>query len=330
MMQSAHTCRFILLAVLALAAGPAHATEGGLGAYLLGTRDSLSGVVPPKGTYVSYDNVYLSGRVAFLAIGGKVMTNAKVESYIGKINLTHSFEEKVLGGRPSLTLTVPFAVSAIAFDGVANGGPSVLPAVRLEDDRTGLSDVTVTAGLGYDRGRSHLALQLPVYLPVGFWQPASVDIPNRSIDVLSTGKNRAAIDPTVGYTFLDPKTGRELSVATGITFPFRNVDTDYVTAPELHVEMAAMQHLPSGLALGAHGYAYSQLGEDSGSGADSFREAVGATSLKARVFAIGPLATYSTKIGGRNVTAKLKYSHEFGARKRLESDVVQFSAAMAF
>jgi hypothetical protein len=329
-MRSPFVCHLLMLAGLAFSAAPALATEGGLGAYLLGTRDSLSGIVPPKGTYISYDNVYLNGNIAFLAIGGKVLTNAEVETYVGKINLTHSFAGTVLGGRPSLTVTVPFAVSAIAFDGVAQIGPAALPSVRLKDNRTGLSDVTVTGGLGYDRGRSHLALQLSVYLPVGFWQPASIDIPRRTIDVLSTGKNRAAIDPTVGYTFLDPKTGRELSVATGITFPFRNVATDYVTAPELHVEMAAMQHLPSGLAFGAHGYAYTQLGDDSGSGADSFRQTVGVSSLKARVFAIGPLVTYATKIGGHGVTAKLKYSHEFEARKHLESNVLQLSAAMAF
>ena len=329
-MQNAFVGRLLTLAVLALPAAPAVATEGGLGAYLLGTRDSLSGIIPPEGTYISYDNVYLNGSIAFLAIGGKVLTNAEVETYIGKVNLTHSFAGTVLGGRPSLTLTVPFAVSAITFDGVANGGPSTLPALRLQDNRTGLSDITITGGLGYDSGRSHVAVQLSVYLPVGFWQPASVDIPARSINVLSTGKNRAAIDPTVGYTFLDPKTGREFSVATGITFPFRNVATDYLTAPELHVETAAMQHLPSGVAIGVHGYAYSQLGDDSGSGADAFRQAVGVTSLKARVFAVGPLVTYATKIGDHGVTAKLKYSHEFEARKHLESDVLQLSAALAF
>jgi len=329
-MRSPFVCRLLSLAALALPAAPAIATEGGLGAYLLGTRDSLSGIIPPKGTYISYDNVYLNGNIAFLAIGGKVLTNADVETYIGKLNVTHSFAGTVLGGRPSLTLTVPFAVSAIAFDGVAQVGPSALPSVRLNDNRTGLSDVTVTGGLGYDSGRSHVAVQLSVYLPVGFWQPASVDIPKRTIDVLSTGKNRAAVDPTVGYTFLDSKTGREFSVATGITFPFRNVATDYLTAPELHVETAAMQHLPSGVTIGLHGYAYSQLGDDSGSGADAFRQAVGVASLKARVFAIGPLVTYATKIGGHGVTAKLKYSHEFEARKHLESNVLQVSAAMAF
>jgi hypothetical protein len=47
--------------------------------------------------------------------------------------------------------------------------------------------------------------------------------------------------------------------------------TDYQTAPEFQVEAAAMQHLPSGLALGLSGYAYQQLGNDSGSGAEAIQ-----------------------------------------------------------
>jgi hypothetical protein len=104
-MRSPFVCRLLSLAALALPAAPAIATEGGLGAYLLGTRDGLSGIIPPKGTYISYDNVYLNGNIAFLAIGGKVLTNADVETYIGKLNVTHSLAGTVLGGRPSLTLT---------------------------------------------------------------------------------------------------------------------------------------------------------------------------------------------------------------------------------
>jgi flagellar hook-length control protein FliK len=39
---------------------------------------------------------------------------------------------------------------------------------------------------------------------------------------------------------------------------------------------------------------------------------------------------YATKIGGDGVTAKLKCSHEFEARKHLESNMLQLRAAMAF
>ena len=99
------------------------------------------------------------------------------------------------------------------------------------------------------------------------------------------------------------------------------------------VSLAALA-LPAAPALATEGglgaYAYSQLGDDGGSSADRFRQPVGVTRLTARVFAIGPLVTYATKIGGHGVMAKLKYSHKFESRKRLESNVLQLSAALAF
>ena len=39
---------------LALAAAPALAVEGGIGAYFMGTRDTFAGIVPPPGTYLSF------------------------------------------------------------------------------------------------------------------------------------------------------------------------------------------------------------------------------------------------------------------------------------
>lgn len=99
------------------------------------------------------------------------------------------------------------------------------------------------------------------------------------------------------------------------------------------VSLAALA-LPAAPALATEGglgaYAYSQLGDDRGSSADRFRQPVGVTRLTARVFAIGPLVTYATKIGGHGVMAKLKCSHEFEARKHLESNMLQLRAAMAF
>jgi hypothetical protein len=44
---------------LALAAAPALAVEGGIGAYFMGTRDTFAGIVPPPGTYLSFTYDYL-------------------------------------------------------------------------------------------------------------------------------------------------------------------------------------------------------------------------------------------------------------------------------
>jgi hypothetical protein len=136
--------------------------------------------------------------------------------------------------------------------------------------------------------------------------------------------------PAFSATYFNPATGFEISGALGITFSTRNTETDWQTAPELNFETAILQHFPNGLALGVAGYAYQQLGEDSGSGADSFRNLLGAESLEARVFGIGPIGTYNTKFGETPVGFKLKYMHEFGAKRRFESNVFWGSINFSF
>jgi hypothetical protein len=134
----------------------------------------------------------------------------------------------------------------------------------------------------------------------------------------------------VAYTWFNPKTGFEVSASGLVTFSAKNAATDYQTAPEAVLEATVMQHLKSGFAFGLTGYGYKQLGEDSGSGADALKAATNAASLQAQVFGIGPIITYSTKIGDRSVSMKLKYLTEFDARRRFESDVIAANFSINF
>jgi hypothetical protein len=62
--------------------------------------------------------------------------------------------------------------------------------------------------------------------------------------------------------------------------------------------------------------------EGADSGAESFKDSVGAKSLKARVFGAGQILTYSAKIANLPMSLKLKYVHEFGAKRRFESKIL--------
>jgi hypothetical protein len=309
-----------------LLASPTLATEGGSGAYLLGTRDSLSGIVPPPGTYLSVDVGGISGAAPFIAIGGVVAVNPSIDVAVMKVNFTHSFADKVLGGRLAVTVTQPIVTGDFKFDGTFGGGQGI----SVKDSNTGLGDTTITPGLGFDDGNSHWAIQTSIFLPTGYWEPARINPQMRTIDVLSFGKNRFAVQPVVNYTYFNMENGREVSTSASILFSARNTATDYQTAPEFNLEVAALQHLKSGLAFGPAGYFYQQLANDSGSGAEALQAAYGAESLKARVFGAGPLVTYSTKIGSNNLSFKAKYTWEFGAKRRVESNVAQATVGFAF
>ena len=309
--------RTAMLAAAVLSAAPVHAVEGGLGAYLLGSRDSLAGIAPPPGTYFTTDLVHIEGSVSFLALGGVVLTDVTSTAWIAKLNLTHSFAGELGGGRPVVTFTLPVVSGTLDFDGVAGTGL----AGSLQNDKTAFSDLIVTPSLGWSQGNRHWLVAASIFAPTGYYEKASVDVAARSANAISFGKNRWAIMPTAAFTYLNPENGREFSASVGVTFSLRNEATDYQTAPEFQLEATAMQHLPSGLGLGLTGYAYQQLGDDSGEGADQMRALTGAESLQARVFGLGPIVTWNTKLGDMPLSLKAKYIPEFDAKRRFESDV---------
>jgi hypothetical protein len=316
-----------LAAVVAgLLPAAALAVEGGSGAYLLGSRDTFAGIAPPPGTYFSLDVFHLDGQVPYLAIGGIVVTQATTKATVAKFNFTHSFTEPLWGGQPYVTLTVPVVSGQLGF----SSDLGRFPDQSFENNKTGFGDITITPSLGYQSRNAHWVYAASIFAPTGYYEKASINIPDRSIDALSFGKNRWAIAPTVAYTWFNPKTGFEVSASGLVTFSANNTATDYQTAPEAVLEATVMQHLKSGFAFGLTGYGYKQLGEDSGSGADALKAATNAASLQAQVFGIGPIITYSTKIGGRSVSMKLKYLTEFDARRRFESDVIAANVSINF
>jgi hypothetical protein len=226
------------------------------------------------------------------------------------------------GGTPAINVNIPVATATLDFTGPVGNG--------IDDEETGLGDIAITPMVGWHRGNLHWLVAATLFAPTGKYDTTTVDLATREIDALSIGKNVWALQPVVAATWLDPATGHELSGAASIVFSTRNDATDYQTAPQLNAEVAALQHLPSGFAFGLTGYAYQQLGNDSGQGAENIQRALGATSLEARVFSAGAIATYNHEIFGRPASFKLSYTSEFGARRRFESDTLWLTFGLPF
>ena len=318
--------RSLLLTALLLSSGETLAVEGGTGAYLLGSRDSLAGVVPPPGTYITNDIIHLSGEAEGLSIGGRVLTNAENSVLINKLSITQSFDLDVFGGTPAFNVNIPYVTGELTFDSFLAGSNR-----RITDEDTGFGDITLTPLIGWHDGNWHYSAAVSVFVPVGLYNTTTVNVPARKVNALSFGKNVVSVQPVGALTYLDTETGIEVSGAASFLFAFRNKATDYKTAPAFNLEMAALQHLPFGLAVGAQGYIYQQLADDSGSGADAFKRQVGAKSLRAGVAGAGPIVTYSHKITDDvSVSAKLKYTHEFNGRRRFESDVIWGTLGISF
>jgi hypothetical protein len=316
--------RASVVAILGLSSmGAANAMEGGLGAYLLGSRDTLAGVTPGPGTYVTNNFYYLRGEAPQLSISGVAVANPKISLGINKVDIAYFFATQIMGGTPGIVLSVPYASGRISASGQVGGF-----AGSIKDSNQGFVDLAMTAVLGWHQGHWHYSVSMTVFSPTADYKGAKVFVgpPPGADNLLNFSKNRFAFLPAASLTYLHPTNGIEVSGALSLEASMTNNATDWRTAPILNFEGAVMQHLPNQFAIGVAGYASQQLGEDSGLGPDNFKAIVGARSLTARVFALGPLATWRTNIGGTSYNFKLKYSHEFGARRRFESDI--FTAAM--
>ena len=83
-------------------------------------------------------------------------------------------------------------------------------------------------------------------IPVGAYDP------NR---LANLGIGHGAIDGGVGYTYLNPETGYEFSIVSGLTGNFTNTDTNYTNGVDWHTDWAASKFSGSKqLFVGAVGY----------------------------------------------------------------------------
>ena len=312
----------------ATCADRAAAVEGGVGAYLLGSRDSFAGIVPGPGQYFGIDIINLQGNVQGLSVGGlPIRADTELNLNLLKLSYTHVFDSVLWGGTPAVNLNIPFLDASLSY--VAITPP--LAGSSIKDTTSGIGDITITPMVGWHRQKLHYSVGMSVFVPTGNYDLATVDISSGTIDALSNGKNVWSFQPVISSTYFDPGTGFEVSGAASVLFSTRNKATDYQTAPAFMLEAAALQHFKSGWAVGLTGYSYQQLEDDSGSGAAATRAALGAQSLKARVSGLGPIVTFSGgKVFGKSTNFKLKYTHEFDAKRRFESDTLWFNMTMTF
>jgi hypothetical protein len=138
--------------------------------------------------------------------------------------------------------------------------------------------------------------------PIGQWEQGSL---------VNLGFNRWAADVTGSATYLDMATGLEASAALGFTFNGDNLDLDYKTGTEMHLEWSLSQITPSGFSFGLAGYHYQQLSGDSGADAR-----LGA--FKGQVTAIGPAVGLTVPMADRALTAKFRGYYEFNVKNRVE------------
>jgi hypothetical protein len=296
-----------LIATLILLCGHANAAESATSVYLLGFRSTAAGVVPPPGVYTASDKYFYSGEAAAsrdFQFGGQLVAEVEANVFIDALTATWIIPQKVLGGHFGVAATLPIGWAEVKAGATLATPGGALSAGRT-DDLTGLGDMFFTALLGWHRDVWHWNVNVGLNAPTGSWSKGRI---------ANLGFNRWALDTGVAVTYLDQKTGHELTIAPGVTFNGENDDTDYKTGTEFHLEFSALQHFSQTFALGVTGYHYQQLTGDSGSGARL-------GDFKGRVTGIGPVVNYTFLVGKTPVNTNLRWIHEFNVKNRLKGDV---------
>ena len=172
------------------------------------------------------------------------------------------------------------------------------------DSATEFGDPVLNGVIGWHQGNWHWNVSTLVNVPIGPWS-------NTSIANLSF--HHWVLDTTIGVTWLDPKTGLEISVAPGLTLNWENPATGYTTGTEFHVEFAMLKHFSNAFAAGIAGFHYQQITADRGAPA-----VLG--DFRGRTSGLGPVVTYSFTIGTIPVAAQAVWLHEFDTENRPEGD----------
>lgn len=307
----------LVIIVLTFSTAPAkrlEAAEGAVGFYLLGSKTSMAGFLPPPGTYVQDLNYFYAGGASVaLNLGGVTVTGGiDADVYYKLPTLLWVSDKKVLGGNLALTAIAPIGWKDVSAGAEITGPGGAVVATQIQDDGTRFGDPVVGGLIGWHQGNWHWNVQMLVNIPIGYWEVG---------DLASIGFNRWAFDTTGAVTWLNPATGLELSTAAGFTFNLENPDTDYKTGTEFHLEFAAVQNFSKQFAVGLNGFFYQQVTGDSGAGARL-------GDFKGRTFAIGPVVNWNFQLGQIPVSTSFRYFREIEVENRLKGDVGFVSLTM--
>ena len=298
-----------------LALQSAAAAEAATGAYLLGFRGPLAGIIPPPGFYFEYDFYHYSGELGggrVFQSGGVVAANIKQNSNINLATPLWVTPVEIFGGLLGFSVVVPFGEPTISA-GTVLFSPRLdrLVGGRLTDSDFNVGDPFVSAFVGWHAGNFHWSLSLSGNIPSGAYEVGQLS---------NVALNRPAIDLTAALTYLDPVAGYELSVVPGVTFNFENPATRYITGDEFHVEWSASKYLTKEFTVGFVGFHYQQFTDDGGTG-----NRIG--PFRGRVTALGGMLGYDFKIGQIPVTARVKVLQDVEVKNRFSGTTAFVSVA---
>lgn len=314
MNRTVYTACFIALAFLQT--GTAQATEGASGRPVAGAGvNPGAGVVPATpGWLVNYTVQHVEGEIDAereVPYAGRVIVGAKNVYTVQSFTLLRVWDTGPGAWNFASAVTLPVMDNSVTATGIvpAFGGSSLNSRVR------GLFDLAITPIIaGYHFSPTeHGSLSLRVWVPSGRYE--SGQLANLSHNVWT-------FIPTASYTRLLPEQGVELSASTGLNFSTTNKASGYRNAPLFTLDLLATKKVAQGWAVGGVVGWIEQLGPDQGTLADRLK------GFRGSEVAIGPIGTYSTRVGTQPLSMSLRWLTGITQKNRFDRDMIQFSLSL--
>lgn len=289
-------------AVLLVSTKSARADEGGVAFWLSGQYASFAAVPQEPGWYLPTMGYYYNGSAsASKSFPRGTTISSGLDAQAGLMFIVPTFvpDVKILGGQPAFSIAFGggYAETSADVSLAAIGTRSV----NRFDSLWGITDLYPVVSVAWAQGVHNWMLYAAGDVPVGSYD---------STRLINIGIGHGAVDGGGGYTYLNPKSGLEMSAVAGFTYNLENGDTNYQNGVDFHLDYAVSQFLSEHLHVGVAGYLYYQLTGDSGSGAKL-------GGFESKIAAIGPQIGYFFKVGDRQWYANVRAYYEFWSENRI-------------
>ena len=181
-------------------------------------------------------------------------------------------------------MTGIFGRSAATIDGTLTvniGGFAASRMGSIGDSITSVGDLYPMITLKWNSGVNNFMTYATGDIPVGAYDPSRI---------ANLGIGHGAIDTGGGYTYLNPATGVTLSGVTGLTYNFKNPDTQVQSGIDFDFDWSVAQFLSKQTFVGFVGYAYQKI--SGGTGGHPFLG-----GFRSRALGVGPQFGYIFPVG---------------------------------
>ncbi|WP_024575736.1 transporter [Afipia sp. OHSU_I-C4] len=288
-----------------MASRTAIADEGGVSFWLPGQFGSLAATPGTPG--LSWAMLYIhpsvdAGAGARFPRGGRVDLGIQGRGDLLAFGPTYIFATPFLGAQVSASVLGIVGRNEGTVSASLTGPMGNTISGSRTQALTSVGDIIPQISLKWNQGVNNYMVYGMGDIPVGDYDPKRL---------ANLGIGHGAIDFGGGYTYFNPQTGNELSGVLGMTYNFKNTDTQYQNGVDLHFDWGASHFFSKQFHAGLVGYYFQQITDDTGAGATL-------GGFRSRLAGIGPQVGFLFPVGDMEGYFNVKAYKDFAAENRPE------------